>query len=151
MAIDGTIGAWSWDGQNGTLATSINGTTGTFDWAGQNSSIARAINGVSGVLSWLSIGGKVQVGPVTRAQISPPPNVPVDTFDSRGMPVAVDNGWATFFSSAYYILFAVTQSGTTAQRPTKLLWAGRTYFDTTLGMPIWYKFAGWVNSSGNEV
>ena len=85
------------------------------------------------------------------AQINPPPNIPVDTFGNHGLPVAVSAGWANFFSATYNILFALTQSGTTAQRPTKLLWSGRTYFDTTLGMPIWYKFAGWVNASGIQV
>ena len=131
MAIDGTIGAWGWAGPQGSIATSVSGGTG--------------------VLSWLSSPGNVQAGPVTQAQINPPPNVPVDAVDARGVPVAVQNGWATFFSASYNILFALTQSGTTAQRPTKLLWAGRTYFDTTLGLPIWYRFTGWVNSSGNAV
>ena len=131
MAIDGTIGAWGWAGQAGSIAASINGNINSLLWAANS--------------------GNVQVGPVTRAQISPPPNVPVDTIDARGVPVAVQSGWANFFSSSYNILSALTQSGTTANRPTKLLWSGRTYFDTTLGLPIWYKFTGWVNASGNSV
>ncbi|MFN7611722.1 MAG: hypothetical protein ACK5QX_12440 [bacterium] len=46
---------------------------------------------------------------------------------------------------------AVISSGTTAQRPTSNLWAGRTYFDTTLGKPIWYKGPGWVDATGAAV
>lgn len=43
------------------------------------------------------------------------------------------NPWANWLTKAGMILFAVSQSGTTAQRPTKNLWAGRMYFDTSLG------------------
>lgn len=59
--------------------------------------------------------------------------------------------WRNFFSSVYNICSAVTNSGLTANRPTKLLWTGRTYFDTTLGKPIWYKTAGWVDATGGNV
>ena len=41
--------------------------------------------------------------------------------------------------------------GTTAQRPTFNLPIGATYFDTTLGIPIWYNGTHWVNSSGTIV
>ena len=129
----------------------INGAIAVWGWAGQQGSIAAAINSTGGAWSWLSIGGNVQVGPVTKAQINQPPNIPVDMADANGMPIAVNTGWTNFFSASYNILFALTQSGTTAQRPTKLLWAGRTYFDTTLGIPVWYRFTGWVNSSGVAV
>lgn len=46
---------------------------------------------------------------------------------------------------------AVISSGTTAQRPTKNLWTGRTYFDTTLGKPVWYYSSGWVDATGASV
>lgn len=46
---------------------------------------------------------------------------------------------------------ALVSSGTTADRPTKFLFAGRTYFDTTLGYPIWHDGSGWVNSAGTTV
>jgi len=58
-------------------------------------------------------------------------------------------GWQTFFSSVARILTAMTSSGTTAQRPTVGLFTGRMYFDTTLGLPIWYKTAGWVKADGS--
>lgn len=57
-------------------------------------------------------------------------------------------GWSPFFSAVFRILTAITQSGTTAQRPTVYLWVGREYFDSTLGFPIWYVGPGWVNSAG---
>jgi hypothetical protein len=41
--------------------------------------------------------------------------------------------------------------GTTANRPAVGLVTGQTYFDTTLGIPIWYNGTKWVNSSGASV
>ena len=46
---------------------------------------------------------------------------------------------------------AVPASGPTAQRPTKGLQIGTNYFDTTLGYPIWWSGAKWVNASGTGV
>jgi hypothetical protein len=50
-------------------------------------------------------------------------------------------------------LNGLTESGTTADRPTKLLFDGRTYFDTTLTKPIWYDETGaqWVDATGAAV
>lgn len=56
--------------------------------------------------------------------------------------------WQQWFSTAAMALMALTQSGTSAQRPTRGLWAGRMYFDTTLGLPIWYEGPGWVKADG---
>ena len=63
-------------------------------------------------------------------------------------------GWKPFFSSVYQLLVAMTQSGTTARRPTSFLWVGRMYFDSTLGKPIWLKSTGptvWVDATGAAV
>lgn len=46
------------------------------------------------------------------------------------------------------LLTDLTSSGTTAQRPTTRLYVGRTYFDVTLGQPIWYSGSGWVLADG---
>lgn len=43
----------------------------------------------------------------------------------------------------------VWQSGVTASRPSGVL--GKTYFDTTLGIPIWYNGAAWVDATGTPV
>ncbi len=61
--------------------------------------------------------------------------------------------WSSWFTQAFQILFAVQQSGTTAQRPTSGLWIGRTYFDTDLGAngkPIWIGKDGatWILADG---
>jgi hypothetical protein len=56
--------------------------------------------------------------------------------------------WRNWFTQAQAILFAAQQSGTTALRPTKGLYPGRTYFDTTLVIPIWYDGAQWIDATG---
>jgi len=61
--------------------------------------------------------------------------------------------WRNWFMQAQTILFAAQQSGITANRPTKNLYPGRPYFDTSLGAngkPIWVNKAGtgWVLADG---
>jgi len=66
----------------------------------------------------------------------------------------VGNGWRTFFSNVGAILIALTLSGKTANRPTALLWVGRPYFDTDLGIPIWLQSSApnvWVDATGAPV
>lgn len=74
--------------------------------------------------------------------ITPPPISKVDNDK------AVNQEWRNFFSAIYNICHASASSGTTANRPTSLLWTGRVYFDTDLGYPIWYKTSSWVKSDG---
>lgn len=87
--------------------------------------------------------------------INQPPTTAVDRLDTDNYGIAslpgVMDGWRNFFNSVYTICNALTMNGTTAKRPTVGLWTGRMYFDTTLGYPIWYKTAGWVNSAGAAV
>lgn len=45
----------------------------------------------------------------------------------------------------------VPASGTTSSRPTERLQVGQYYFDTTLGIPIWYDGADWVDATGTVV
>lgn len=62
--------------------------------------------------------------------------------------------WAGWLSQAQQILQDVSNSGTTAQRPTVILYVGKRYFDTTLGVPIFLKSvnpAVWVNGVGTVV
>ena len=55
---------------------------------------------------------------------------------------------ATWFTQVYIICFAMQESGTTAQRPTKSLWIGRMYLDTTINRPIWYTGTNWIRADG---
>lgn len=59
--------------------------------------------------------------------------------------------WQQVFTRWHRIILAAQESGTTANRPTSLLWVGRMYFDTTLGKPVWLKTVnpiGWVDATG---
>lgn len=74
-------------------------------------------------------------------------NVPQDDITKK--PLAI--GWASFFEQVFNLLNAMTQAGTTAQRPTSFLWIGRRYFDSTLGKPVYVKSVGpvvWVDGVG---
>lgn len=41
--------------------------------------------------------------------------------------------------------------GTTANRPTLQLQIGQQFYDTTLGIPIWWNGSVWKNASGTTV
>ncbi len=41
--------------------------------------------------------------------------------------------------------------GTTASRPTQQLAIGQTFFDRTLGKPIWWQAGVWVDATGTPV
>ena len=43
------------------------------------------------------------------------------------------------------------ESGLAVDRPTKNLYIGRRYFDTTRGQAIWYDGTGWVIATGINV
>ena len=86
--------------------------------------------------------------------INQPPSTAVQTSDPLDGSPMVPVEWRNFFQSTYAICLALTQSGTTAQRPVKLLWTGRMYWDVTLGKPIWLKSVGpivWVDATGTPV
>lgn len=83
------------------------------------------------------------------ALIGAPPTDAVDTMTDEGKLAPPAEGWRNFLMAVYNICNALTMSGTTANRPTKMLWTGRMYFDTTLGLPIWYKTASWVKADGS--
>ena len=57
--------------------------------------------------------------------------------------------WGNWLNRAFEILFAAEQSGVSGARPTRGLWVGRPYFDTTLGYPIWWNGTAWVDATGS--
>ena len=58
--------------------------------------------------------------------------------------------WQTWFQGVYQELRAPS-SGPTTARPTKNLFPGLFYFDSTLGKPIWYSGSAWVDATGASV
>lgn len=66
--------------------------------------------------------------------------------------------YQAFFSSIHDWLGPVGLSGTTANRPVNsprnFLYVGQSYFDTTLGIPIWVKSLNptvWIDATGAVV
>lgn len=62
--------------------------------------------------------------------------------------------WASWFTRVHAAVSALYQSGSTANRPTSMLWVGRVYMDTTLGKPVWVKSVKptvWVDATGLPV
>lgn len=79
--------------------------------------------------------------------------------DEQGRPIAINvkPEWAAFFSTLQQVNFVQTRSGTTAERPTsdtKGRYEGMPFMDTTLGKPVFLKYASsnvWVDGSGAVV
>lgn len=84
----------------------------------------------------------------------PPPDIGSMSGKGEGKAPQFGRWWMNWFNQAYSILFALQSSGTTANRPTKNLWIGRWYFDTSLSKPIWLKSVNpsvWIDATGATV
>jgi hypothetical protein len=69
--------------------------------------------------------------------------------DGNVMPV-----WDQWFNRIQQIASTGQQSGTTADRPTSVLWIGRQFYDTTLGYPVFVHSVRptvWHNAAGAVV
>lgn len=75
--------------------------------------------------------------------LSPPPIL--SAFDINGIP---SPDWIRWMNENYRAARQILGSGATANRPTNGMQAGDSYFDTTLGIPIWYSGSGWVDATG---
>lgn len=51
----------------------------------------------------------------------------------------------------FLVAISVPESGPTADRPITNLAIGQQFFDTTLGIPIWYDGTNWVDATGATV
>lgn len=82
------------------------------------------------------------------------PPAPTDPFvsDSRGM---LKPTWQAWLSAIQSWVYPLGSFGSTATRPTKGLYIGYMYIDTTLGYPVWvYQVSPsivWHNASGAAV
>jgi len=82
------------------------------------------------------------------------PNLPIAPVDySQQYLNQILNALRLYFGQVdnFTQAIAIPNSGTTALRPTANLQIGQFYFDTTLGIPIWWNSAHWVNASGTTV
>jgi len=86
------------------------------------------------------------------------PNLPIAPVEYAQMyQDQLNNVLRLYFNQIDNLTQAVTTpaSGTTAERPTNTLAAplviGQIYYDTTLGIPIWWNGTVWKNASGTTV
>jgi len=82
------------------------------------------------------------------------PNLPIAPTDySFDYQNQISNAFRLYFTQIDNFTQAtvIPLSGTTANRPNAKLLVGRQYFDTTLGIPIWWNGVHWVNASGTTV
>ena len=66
----------------------------------------------------------------------------------------VSRTWSVWMTQLWVVASSLDDSGATGSRPTKGLYVGRTYFDTTLGYQICLKSVRptvWVNGAGTAV
>ena len=56
-----------------------------------------------------------------------------------------------WFRKVYIVVNDMQNSGTTAQRPASDMYVGKPYFDSTLGLPIWWNGSAWIDAAGGGV
>ena len=86
------------------------------------------------------------------------PNLPIAPVEySQQYVDQLSNALRLYFAQIDNITQALTipDSGTTADRPATTtlikLQVGQFYFDTTLGLPIWWDGTNWIDASGTVV
>jgi hypothetical protein len=96
------------------------------------------------------------VTPLKSFALLPPkaPNLPV-------APTEINQQYLERLTNALRLYFnqvdnfaqsiALPDAGITANRPVTNVQIGQFYFDTTLGIPIWYNGTVWKNASGTTV
>jgi len=83
-------------------------------------------------------------GGASVADFELPSNTPVyDVVNS-----VTGRQWVQWFDRVHVIAVAEQQSGTTADRPSKRLWIGRRYFDTTINAPVFWDGSAWQAGGG---
>ena len=86
--------------------------------------------------------------------IPAPPNLLVAPVDySQQYQDQLNNALRLYFTllNNFSQALATPDFGATTQRATVKLLTGQQFFDTTLGIPIWWTGTKWVNASGTAV
>ena len=95
--------------------------------------------GALGLLAAVPTNGQIPIGNGTNFSVAAL---------TAGAGVSVTNGAGTVTIASIGV-----QAGASGARPAGLGAgnAGRTYFDTTLGLPIWWNGSAWINAAGTVV
>jgi len=94
----------------------------------------------------------------TQLSASKAPNLPIAPVEySQQYVDQLTNALRLYFGQIDNVTQAllIPDSGTTANRPISTtfikLQIGQLYFDTTLGLPIWWNGTDWIDASGTVV
>lgn len=68
-----------------------------------------------------------------------------------GGEVMVNQQWHGWFSEGFISWNRDKGVGLTADRPVDGISAGDYYFDSDLGIPIWYDSTNWIDATGSTV
>jgi len=77
----------------------------------------------------------------------PPFNSPVQTEPTIKGVVTIKAVWQNWLQLVQIFLANLTSSGPTSARPTKDLWVGQPFFDTTINVPVYWDGGAWVTSA----
>jgi len=77
----------------------------------------------------------------------PPFNSPVQSEPTIFGVVKIKAVWQNWLQLVQIFLASLTNSGPTSARPTKDLWVGQPFFDTTINVPVYWDGSAWVTSS----
>jgi hypothetical protein len=82
------------------------------------------------------------------------PSLPIPSYEySQKQQDQFQNALRLYFNKldTFNLDVTVPNTGTSANRPTEGLLVGQVYFDTTLGVPIWWNGSYWINAIGYPV
>jgi hypothetical protein len=82
------------------------------------------------------------------------PSLPIPSYEySHKQQDQFQNALRLYFNQldSFNLNVTIPNSGTSANRPVEPLLIGQTYFDTTLGQPIWWNGNYWINAIGEPL
>ena len=91
---------------------------------------------------------------ISQLRPSKAPNLPIAPVQySQQYQDQLTNAMRLYFSQVdnFTQVAAIPVAGETTSRPTENLNVGQQFFDTTLGLPIWWDGANWIDASGTVV
>lgn len=96
----------------------------------------------------------VSANPETKQGISSPYKFAPDTDPSNSIfmhDLSIEPRKINRMKNMTYATVPIIHSGTTENRPTEHLVVGQTYFDTTLGAPVFWTGSEWVKANTGEI
>lgn len=96
----------------------------------------------------------VSANPETKQGVSSPYKFALDTDPSNSIfmhALSIEPRKINRMKNMTYATVPIIHSGTTENRPTEHLVVGQTYFDTTLGAPVFWTGSEWVKANTGEI